>query len=165
MQKLIILVLIKLWLIPYCNSQTIIDLKTLIDTPKDTAIKKLERWGIKITLTDKVLSGYNHNIQIEINDGKVSTIWIDYRDLFDAVTNERYEAFPYQVDNIIKPHTTIQSVIEHLGKPDESGGGFEIGKLYGWVKWNTDLYQLHLEINDSKIIRITIMEPHWDPGS
>lgn len=143
-------------------AQPTIDLKTLIGTRQGIALHHLVTWGIKVspsTEYDNLWVGYDEGIQLEAEDSIITTIWIEF-------TDRRTGAFPFQVDNVIKPLTDINNVILAYGKPDETGDGFKIGnsELNGWVKWNSDTWQLHCEIDNSKVVMITLMQPDWVPG-
>lgn len=138
-------------------SQQAIDLKTLIGTSPQKALEQLKEW--KIEMNPKTMSGYKDGIQIAVEDGKVSTIWIEF-------TARRTGAFPFQVDSVITPNVPIQNVFDTYGRPDQRGTGSEIGgiQLGGWIKWIREDYQLHCEIVDEKVVMVTLMQPDWEPG-
>lgn len=72
----------------------------------------------------------------------------------------------FQVDNIIKPNTDINTLISTYGKPHETSDEFKDGMTdsAGWVKWNTKEWQLHCHVDEFKIVMVTLMEPDWYPG-
>ena len=153
------LLLIALLVVSFLGfSQEIIDLKTLIGTSPDKALAQLKQW--KIVVDPKKMSGYNDGIQIDVEDGKVSTIWVEF-------TSRRTGAFPFQVDSVITPNIPIQNVFDAYGRPDQRGTGSEIGgvQLGGWIKWNRADCQLHCEIVDGKVVMVTLMKPDWEPGN
>jgi len=140
-----------------CHAQKEIDLKALIGDSKEHALEQFENWGMKISPDE--MTGYEDGIQIEVENGKVSTIWIEF-------TDRRTGSFPFQVDNVVTPSVLIQKVIDAYGEPDVTGGGTETGgvNLGGWMKWVTKSYQLHCEIINSKVVMVTLMKPDWYPG-
>jgi hypothetical protein len=144
-----------------CFAQDSIDLKTLIGKPHNIARQHLDAWKVKVSWSaeyDSLLVGFDKGIQLKIKNGSVNTIWVRF-------TDSRTGPFPYPVDGVITPYINIKKVIEVLGNPDEKGGDFKLNNPQsGWVKWNTKAYQLHCEINDTKVTMVTIMNPDWFPG-
>lgn len=160
MKKLFLISLAQIFCLGVCCAQLHIDLKTLIGVSRTDAMKKLKDWKIKVSSIDTTtnITGYKDGIQIQLVDGKVSTIWIEF-------TKRRTGAFPFQVDDLIKPNTNIHKVVSHYGKPNEEGDGTKIGntQLGKWMKWKREKFQLHCEIIRSRIVMVTIMEPDWNP--
>ncbi|MBT1704763.1 hypothetical protein [Chryseosolibacter indicus] len=143
--------------------QATIDLKTLIGKPQGVAIQQLNSWGIKVspsTEYDNLLVGFDEGLQIEVEEGIVGTIWIEF-------TNRRKGAYPFSVDGVITPNVDIEKVIHAYGKPDEKADDYEVGAKNspGWVKWLEKGYQLHCQVDDNaKVFMVTLMPPDWYPG-
>jgi hypothetical protein len=65
-------------------------------------------------------------------------------------------------------NSTQNEVIQHLGTPDETGGGIKVavlGYINPWIKYQRSDCQLRFEFDrDLRIKTVTLLEPDWEPG-